>query len=246
MLAFKPRFIFLNITFMKKFFLLITLVTFFVKTSVGQIAFSPEIGVNLADLSFGNNGYGYGGTGLKAGLAAGCFADIRLSDHFYLQPGLFYLMTGCEVTGWYGTSAGSINVNTIEIPLNIEFKFGNDGGGRLFIGGGPYVAFNISGSQQLGGTSTKLSIGNEAQDTLGNGDNLKPVDFGISSNIGYMFAGGFYFRISNQVGLVNLNPPSYYGQTIQSSSVSFTIGYLIRGSKVKRNNGQFRKFYRHG
>ena len=85
--------------------------------SPAQLAFSPELGVNMSNLIFASNGLNYSATTLKPGLAAGGFADIGISGHFYFLPGFFYLMTGCDVAG-----GGSININTLEIPLTIQLK----------------------------------------------------------------------------------------------------------------------------
>ena len=206
----------------------------------GQVSIAAEGGLNVSQLLFSSDGYGYyGNTSARAGAMVGGMADIRLSRHFYVQPGLYYLMTGCNFS-----DGGYLHVNTFEIPILLVYKFGHIDGGRFFIAGGPYFAYNISGTVLDGGTSSALRIGSATQDASGGGDDLRAMDFGLASDFGFQFRSGFYIRARSQTGLTNLNPPNYYDESAYATSFSLTVGYIFGGHNDRRGNAANRRFYR--
>jgi len=183
------------------------------------IAFGPEIGLNMANMAMTSLT-----TSFKFGLAAGAVVDFGLSKNFYLQPGLFYLMNGCTVSkGTYNPSY-SINLNTIQLPINVLYKLSKPGKSRIFFGLGPYVAYNISGTTKSGSTTSTITIGDKTNDT-------KPLDFGADVNVGYQFAMGLLIRARYQMGFANLNPNS--GSTATTSAIGVTVGYLFGGKPKK-------------
>ncbi len=61
-----------------------------------KYSFGPEIRLNMADMTLKASS-NVQKTTMKPGLAAGGIVDVGLNNHFYLQPGLFYLMNGCNI-----------------------------------------------------------------------------------------------------------------------------------------------------
>jgi hypothetical protein len=177
------------------------------------VAFGPEIGLNMADMALKSVT-----TSMKAGLAAGVVVDFGFNNHFYLQPGLFYLMNGCDVSKTTYIPSYSINLNTIQLPVNVLYKLSKPGGSRIFFGIGPYIAYNISGTSKSGSTSSTITIGDKANDT-------KPLDYGAGINVGYQFAMGLLVRVHYQLGFANLTPTS--GSTETSSGLGLTVGYFF-------------------
>src|ERR1035437_1451764 len=139
---------------MKKIILSLVSVGMISTAANAQLAIAPELGLNLANMAFKYAGVTDNTTSMKAGLAIGAVIDFGLTDNIYLQPGLFYLMNGCN-----GTGGTSYNLNTIQIPVNFEYKTGKEGGNRFFFGVGPYLAYNISGTFKDATTSTAVNIG---------------------------------------------------------------------------------------
>jgi len=206
---------------MKKIILSLLSAGLIVNSSNAQIAIAPELGVNLANMSITNTT-----TSMKAGLAVGGVVDFGFTKNLYLQPGLFYLMNGCSFTG------GSMSVNTIEIPVNVEYKLGDEGSNRFFFGAGPYLGYNVGGTIKNGGQSASLKIGSAKADLNSSGDDIKALDLGIGVNIGYLLANGFYVRAHYQAGLTNLDP-SGGSSSIKTSAIGITVGYYFGAKKAQ-------------
>jgi hypothetical protein len=212
--------------------------------SKAQVSVAPELGLNIAsmamkvtDLAGGSFTYK---TGMKAGLALGAVADVRLARSIYFQPGLFYEMAGTTFTADYVHFGGQWALNTITVPLNFEYKTGNEGGNRFFVGFGPYVAYNFSGSYKTeanqtynyGASTGNLTIGS----TVGK-DYLKALDLGLGVNLGYLLSNGLYVRVHYQLGLSNLCPFADEHDSYKTSAFGATAGYYLNNRKNKRNPG---------
>lgn len=221
---------------MKKLILSLTAVSLFATASNAQLAIAPELGLNLANMAFKTPSVTLN-TSMKVGLAVGGVVDLGITDNIYFQPGIFYLMNGCNYTG------GSYNVSTLQIPLNFEYKFGKDGGTRFFVGVGPYLGYNVGGKvkdDQLG--SSSLKIGSAKADANGPGDDLKALDLGFGVNVGYLLTSGFYARAHYQMGLVNLDPNGDSNNTVTTSAVGITIGYYLpMHKKAHKGNAEKKK-----
>jgi hypothetical protein len=221
-----------------------------------QISFAPEVGLNVATMSMKVNDLASGsftyGTEWKAGLAVGGVADIGITGNIYFQPGLFYEMTGVKLPAGYQLySNGEWDINTLTIPLNFEYKTGEKGGNRFFIGTGPYIGYNFSAGQNYnaGGTynyytnstsynpaySGSLKIGNSAGI-----DFIKPLDLGWGINTGYQLAIGLYLRVHYQMGFTNLDPYSDKYDVYKSSAYGVTLGYLFGGHTNHNKKGSSR------
>ena len=206
---------------MKKIIIVILFIITAGKITYGQIAF--ESGLNMANLALKAGGTKVN-TSFKPGFAFGVVADTRLSQHIYFQPGAFYEMTGCKTTT---DPKGSYYLNTVNVPLNIEYKTGEKCGRRFFAGAGPYVSYNISGNyttvayDNIPSTSTPITIG------TGNTSNIKAVDMGVGVNVGYILKNKLYARARYQQGLINLFPNGNSDNSIKSSEIGVTIGYIF-------------------
>ena len=207
---------------MKKLLLSIFVAAGSATAANAQIA--PEVGLNMANMTFKTAG-GYIppgtaiSTSLKTGFTVGIIRERSLTDNLFLQPGLFYLMNGCNFTG-----GGSYNINTVQIPINIAYKPGQAGSNRFFFGGGPYIGYNISGTLHTGGSSKAINI------SLYQGYGLKPFDGGLGINAGVLLLSDFYFRLHYQRGLINLRPGGDANNSTKTSAISITLGYYF-GSK---------------
>ena len=184
-----------------------------------ELSFGPELGLNLSNMPINDSGT-KAQTSIKPGLVVGGIADIGITDNIYLQPGLFYLMNGCKVTG------GSLNLNSIQLPVNVEYKLGKRGKNRIFFGLGLYVAYNISASVKAGGTSTTLKIGSDATTA-----DIKPIDFGAGVNAGYQLSKGLFVRAHYQMGFANLLPGGNATNSIKTNAISISVGYLFKAGK---------------
>ncbi len=212
---------------MKKLVLSAILISLFA-VAHGQLSIAPEAGLNFANMRAGiQTNLPKGGivhTTIRTGIAAGIIADYRLISRLSLQSGVFYLTNGCNVTG-----GGYVSVNTIQIPLYIQY--GKTGGGPDFFAGlGPFVGFNFGYREQIGGGPVmSYPIGNDTASAL------KGTDVGLGVNVGLRFA-RLYFRLRAQSGLVNLQPGGDEYNFVRTSSLGVSAGYYIfkSGKKTKK------------
>jgi hypothetical protein len=211
---------------MKKIVLSLLSVTVIATAANAQLAIAPELGLNLSNIT-GKSGGVSSDTKMKAGLSVGAVIDLNLTDNISFQPGVFYRMTGYK-SDFAGTDI-TANVNTIEIPLNFQYKFGEAGHNYFFAGVGPYVGYNFSGKVKGGGTTTDLEIGTDKVK-----DNIKPLDFGAGINAGYAMTNGFYARAHYQMGFANLDPISDADNTMHTSAIGVTVGYYLNAHKAHK------------
>jgi len=185
------------------------------KAKTEPVAVGIELGLNFPYMNYFpfSNDFSLGGRG-------GVVVEVNLFDKFYLQPGLFYAMNGCQGKGSYYTDATTqlAHVNSIELPVNAIFKVGSR---RQFLfGAGAFIGDNISGN-----AVSTFKIGSS------NGDDLKAIDYGLGVCLGHQSRGGFFFKARYQKGLANLNPNSY-GGSIKTSCINVDFGILF-GKKAK-------------
>jgi len=189
--------------------------------------FGLEIGPNVSNYYFSQAGNTYKNSFVVSGRVGGIF-DIALSRHFFIEPGIFYVVNGTVMTPNESTQE-HIYVYTAEIPLNLLYKFGNARGNRFFVGAGGYGAYNFGGTNNFNPVSFypgNIKIGDDK-----NTDMFTPIDFGVGINAGYQQKDGLFFRASYQVGLANLSPDTDNSRFIRSTSCGVQIGYFFRHAK---------------
>jgi len=214
-------------------------------TSAQRIQVGPEIGVNFN--KFNEDGPGRSTDyDMRTGLKIGGIVDIGFTRNFSFQPGLFYSSKGAAYDytdiytnggiTYYEDGETKIKANYLEIPLNLEFKFGYPRRARFFIGGGPYIAFAIGGevktkyttSYRAGGEtiyfrdkdSYDLEIGDDP-----NYDDIKRSDVGLNLNAGVMMPRGFFLRANAGIGLADVVPDERYDS--KNIGISLTAGFLF-------------------
>ena len=158
------------------------------------------------------------------------------------QPGLFFNQKGTKDKYSYGQGNdrvyvnNKVRVNYLEIPLNLQLKFGRPYRGQFFIGGGPYLAFAIGGeidaretlrtdngnSIVLVDDEYDLEIGDDEFD-----DDIKGSDAGINLNLGFMAPRGFFVRGNTGIGLANILPGGNDDYDWKNFSLSLTVGMLF-------------------
>ena len=207
-------------------------ILFTAATANAQIAL--EGGVNIANLSIKSDGAKWT-TKFLTGGAVGIAADILLVPNIYFQPGLFYEMNGCTITG---VPNGSFTVRTVTIPLNIEYKSGDKCSSRFFIGAGPYIGRNTSGEYDISAHGKIPAVGGPLVVDPAPGYNYKKVDVGFGINLGYQLKKHSYLRLRYQVGFINLIPGGDADNFIKSSSIGVTLGHIFGGGcrAIRREN----------
>ena len=94
---------------MKRISLSLLLLTAIANVSMAQIALGPEAGINLSNYTGESQGQSVS-TSARLGVRVGGIADIGISSHLYMQPGIFYVMNG------YKSSDLTDDVHSASIP----------------------------------------------------------------------------------------------------------------------------------
>jgi hypothetical protein len=207
----------------------ITLLFAFAATTFGaakaQVRFAPEVGAAMNKVVTDPSS----SASFKIGPRIGGLADIALTEHLYLQPGIAFAMKGAKAT-LLGLEVNS-NINYVEVPVNLVYKLGTPGGGRLFFGAGPYVAYGISGKTKTSGSFFGITIPTTEEDMTFGSDSsdVKALDFGGNVAVGYELPMGLYARAYYQMGFANLsNVP---GSSSKNMGIGLAVGYMLGRKK---------------
>lgn len=225
---------------MKKF-LLSACLCFGISSLHAQTGFGIEAGYNLSNYTIKSKG-NMVPTDMRYGGRIGILSDMALTDNLYFQPGIYYVSNGYKMNITNGYH--SYRINTIEIPLNIEYKIGMLGTNRVFLGAGPYVGLNKDGNLLV-----HTNITDSRRDLMlgaKKGNDFKALDLGAGVNVGFQLTAGLFARLRGQMGIANLDPMGSKDSYVRNYSFSFSVGYLFytRNSdgtlKINRNRNKSR------
>jgi hypothetical protein len=208
-----------------------------------------------------NNGY----AGLDAreftmavnGWQAGAFAEYDLGySGLVLQPALMYAFTGAhlgqslgfdqqgpDVTGYADTH---LKINTLRLPVNLLYTYRLDSKWKVFGGLGPYIGYNLSGTETgyylYSNESTSnytpgkalikntLHISNGVSyNTIGR-SNIAPLDAGVNIMVGGQFK-RVQFSVNYMRGFITQYHTYYVNMGNQDWN--FTLGYVLFGHERK-------------
>lgn len=164
-------------------------------------------GVNFQNL----NGKNASGDKLEnktiVGFHAGFNVLIPLVPEFYFQPGLLFSTKGGNSKN--DSFSNKYKFSYIEMPLNFVYR-APLGDGFFLLGFGPYVAYGIKGKQISNYNNVekideiKFKNTTELNDPI-NPPNFRAFDAGANLFAGYEMAGGLFFQLNTQLGLVQIN-----------------------------------------
>lgn len=220
---------------MKKLLLLL-LLSGFVCTSFAQsVHFGIRAGLNESTLSGTTFIDGSTGSTIKSNSSyisrfhAGLFAEIPVG-RFSIEPGAFYTQKGGE-TKYKSTTATKLQdyyqkttLNYLEIPVNVFYNI-PVGIGKIFVGGGPYVAFGLSGhynSAYITSTGQNIQTGAMQGDIRFDKNGYKNPDYGINTLLGLQLKNNISFNAGYGFGLTNLYRSGF---TAKNKVLSISVGY---------------------
>ena len=221
---------------MKKALFTIGLIILALSSFAQSVKFGIETGLNLSNLVETESGMSSSGSTLK-GYRMGVFADVGLGD-WSLKPGLIYSTKGGrnDVAGTIANNGSSytytgteqLTFNYVEVPVNLLYHFPVVIG-KIFLGGGPYVAIGTSGTDALSTTAINNGVtafnSTSTQVTFGSavGD-FKKIDYGINLTGGLSLKSGLLFGVGYSTGLANL---ANDGSTLRNNVISFSVGFTF-------------------
>ena len=200
-------------------------------TEKTKISFAILGGINLQNLNGKDNAGDKLENSLQLGYHAGLNVQIPIAPAFCFQPGLLFSTKGAKNTGSLVTTTTKLSY--IELPLNLVYK-GKLGNGYIMIGFGPYVAYGIGGSVTNEGGDISLDTDVEFQNVVQLTDPLlttyfKGLDAGGNVFAGYETAGGLFFQLNTQFGMVNISPENEWfpndESVIRNTGFGLSVGY---------------------
>lgn len=190
-------------------------------------------GVNFQSI----NGKDFNGNKLESdlltGFHVGLNVQVPIASEFYFQPGLMYSTKGAKSVSDAVTS--DYKLSYLELPLNFVYK-APVGAGFVMLGFGPYVGYALNGEATYTSGSVQLTNDIEFTNEVNIGDPIltpyfKPLDFGGNIFFGYELAGGLFFQLNTQLGMVDINPDDKRipnGKTsLKNTGFGISLGYRL-------------------
>ncbi len=186
------------------------------------IDYGLKAGINLAKYHLSNEAAGTETKNITNFQLTG-YLNAPLGSSFYLQPGLSLQGKGGKNS--IATNEQKQNTMWMEIPVNLLLKLPAAPKAHIFVGGGPYLGFAISGKNKLttnGQTAeSDVNFGNAVS------DNLKGSDFGFNLMAGIQMDSGLNLGIGHGIGVKNITPNNANAvvSDIYSRVLSFSVGF---------------------
>ncbi|MEO6916336.1 MAG: porin family protein [Chitinophagaceae bacterium] len=145
----------------------------------------------------------------RAGGYLGAEADLKLGRLVSLRPQLKYIMKGESIS-----SEGKGGYNYLELPVNLVY-FIPTTIGRLSIGGGPAVAYLMSGSwTALDGVKEPIDF---------KYDKVNKLDIGLNAVASLEINRNFFFSVNYTYGFLNVWSAEYVGNN-KNRSIGLGVG----------------------
>ncbi|MBL0190321.1 MAG: outer membrane beta-barrel protein [Saprospiraceae bacterium] len=87
-----------------------------------------------------------------------CTAEVPVSESLFFEPALLFTTKGYKIDN--ALIKGSGNINILELPLNLLYKF-DVSSVKLFALAGPYVGFALSGKSKIDGQESEYQNWNQ-------------------------------------------------------------------------------------
>ncbi len=99
-----------------------------------KIEFGVRAGLNINSLS-------EDGWKSRVGYHVGAVMDWNVAENLYVQPGLYFTTRGAKADG----ADVKINMNYLQIPVSVSYRFPVSDNVKIDVNAGPYVACGLGG-----------------------------------------------------------------------------------------------------
>ena len=210
---------------MKKLILTLFLATASDFTFAQTINFGVKGGLNLSNQSLSGTNYPLNGKNL-VGFHVGGILDIGFQD-ISIQPGILFSTKGFRqvvqlITAnqqSVGSATFKTTLNYIELPVNLLYHIHVAPEIAIYLGGGPYLGYGLSGNVSGPNDSYKVKFGSGDSD-------YKNPDYGVNFIAEIELKKRLMIDAGYGLGLGNLTHAQ--GATLQNRVMSLSVGYLFR------------------
>jgi hypothetical protein len=179
------------------------------------------------------------------GFHVGALAEFNIYP-VSIQTGLEYTVKGSNGTEYNSQTFGSgatayttsssltstEKLNYYEIPLNILYNIPINKTEKVFVGGGPYIAFGSSGKYSNSGTSispdpetginTVTPLSESQAIAFGSSGDVQTTDYGINAIAGFSYKNRLLFSLGYGFGLANI---ATSGVKTTNNVMKVSLGY---------------------
>ncbi len=221
---------------MKNIFATLFLVMLCASAATAQFAF--EGGLNMSNLTLKEKGkdiatdYKYvSNFGITLGM------PIDEAQHLYFEPGLYFKMGGCKITG---KPEGEMRISSIDLPLALIYKTKDKCSARFMVGLGLNISYNMSGTYTMETTDKFQGFYKELKIGSNTRNDLTKRGAGLDISVGYKFKRHLYLRGHYVYGLSNIDAYGDKNNKIIPSSLMLNIGYSL--ARCSRYKGTYRVY----
>jgi hypothetical protein len=163
----------------------------------------------------------------KTGYTVGVIVDAPINSKFSFAPGLHFVQKGTLQRPPVGTLITKSYIALRYAELNLNFIYKAPGKrGNFFVGAGPSIGFNLpskKGTQiNKDKTETDVAFGVTID------KDLRGVDYGINTLLGYRLNKGLYVSLNLNLGMRDLRPVEASGVSdIKNRYFGIQVGWLL-------------------
>lgn len=202
---------------MKKLLILITVFSIGVfNVNAQEVRLGVKGGINFS--SFSGDGFdAFGDTKGRTSFQLGGFAEIPVTDKFWIQPEVLYSGQGYDIESVSGGDDTEFQLDYINVPVMAKYYIFKG----LYAEVGPQIGFNV-----------KSEIDNDPDD-VGSGDfdinddSFNTVDFSVGFGTGYRFNNGFGVGARYNVGFSDVfnNEDRIFNSDAKNALLAITASY---------------------
>ncbi len=177
-----------------------------------KIQFGVRAGMNINSLSEGD-------LDSRIGYHVGAVMDWNVAKNLYVQPGLFFTTRGAksefkfEDEGIQVSEETKYNLNYLQIPISVSYRFAVSEQFKIDVNAGPYFAMGIGGKYKFEG---------EEEDIFGDEGDCKRFDTGLRIGAGVHIK-KFSVGLIYDLGLANIAKEE--GGKLKNGSFQISLGY---------------------
>lgn len=163
---------------------------------------------------------------LKTGFHVGGYLSIPFSEHFLIEPGLYYSTKGLKVEQTFAQNS-FLNLKAditneshyLDLPVLAKVTLGK--GFQIFAG--PQVSYLVSNKVRAEAGILGLSFEQDFDWNQG----LRKFDFGLTGGVGYQFLNGIQLNLGYDHGLTSLDDGKS-NFDVYNRGVKFSMGYTFQ------------------